>query len=870
MRAKDKRTRRRKKSFTEALKEKYCAENEPTFDFIIISPKRRNNTTAELGHLQTVVLNEMNVTRADIPCHGLMSLCPNIVDLDLANNLLDKWTELLAILSNLPKVKYVNVSRNSLRLNPDDPLPESNLSVENLALNDTGVSLDEIAKLSSIMPMLKELHLCGNNYENLSDIDERIRHGAFSSLECLRLNNNSITSWSEVWKLRHLPHLKFLVLSGNPIKDIFYECSSPVEQDGRGLSEQNNTVLNIHKTSSLPQASLNNSEPATSNVTQDRDFMKFSHAFCGLSVLDTAKECGSYPPFFSTDASTNDDVTEEADVFDDGEDCKFLDSRQSDSDDISDKDRTDSDSDDALPHMFDSDFSANNSNVSRSKAIAFAVNSGFDFRMSSYSTSDSSKKSLTSIHRPVQDLNSKPDFEQNTSDKNNHSLISVENIQNASSEFNVSIQPHHPLVTSKGFDANEIKTLLCRSIQEQKMSNIMQDFNADSFTPRAVLLNDESFMLAPLEGDRTLDSKVQRCLFRDIPDCNEHSDQPKCLRQCYDCIDSLRPHNYSESDSCSDIESEQQKYKHANHLTECLYACAFDKKGTSENVSQHSCSCSHQLQQTSSVDSSDLTPPQQKNGNQKQIPCNHGNTACQQSISSGGAEHSTETQGTPSTAVTTAVSCAETKQCLKPFENLQILCLSNAELSHHNHLKPFMLFPKLTNLRLKNNPLYSSVHGEDRRKLYIASLPTVNILNGSEISSMEREKAERHYLRYYMDKLEKPDFYHTLVKKHGPPVKLVDIDLSAGYQEWATLKFICDGAVKFTRRIHLVDPVSRLRNLIAAQLALPKRCFVLYHHACGPSHPESERELTELRCESLPMSRFDFAEGDEIHIDVRG
>uniref|UniRef100_A0A2C9KLU4 Uncharacterized protein n=1 Tax=Biomphalaria glabrata TaxID=6526 RepID=A0A2C9KLU4_BIOGL len=109
------------------------------------------------------VLNEMNVTRADIPCHGLMSLCPNIVDLDLANNLLDKWTELLAILSNLPKVKYVNVSRNSLRLNPDDPLPESNLSVENLALNDTGVSLDEIAKLSSIMPMLKELHLCGNS-----------------------------------------------------------------------------------------------------------------------------------------------------------------------------------------------------------------------------------------------------------------------------------------------------------------------------------------------------------------------------------------------------------------------------------------------------------------------------------------------------------------------------------------------------------------------------------------------------------------------------------------------------------------------------------------------------------------------------------
>lgn len=42
----------------------------------------------------------------------------------------------------------------------------------------------------------------------------------------------------------------------------------------------------------------------------------------------------------------------------------------------------------------------------------------------------------------------------------------------------------------------------------------------------------------------------------------------------------------------------------------------------------------------------------------------------------------------------------------------------------------------------------------------------------------------------------------------------------------------------------------------------------MYHHSCGPSHPESEQELVELRCESLPMSRFDFADGDEIHIDV--
>ena len=62
------------------------------------------------------VLNEMDVTRAEIPQAGLTSLCPNVVDLDLANNLLESWHELIAILGDLPRVKYVNLSGNKLRL----------------------------------------------------------------------------------------------------------------------------------------------------------------------------------------------------------------------------------------------------------------------------------------------------------------------------------------------------------------------------------------------------------------------------------------------------------------------------------------------------------------------------------------------------------------------------------------------------------------------------------------------------------------------------------------------------------------------------------------------------------------------------------
>ena len=41
------------------------------------------------------------------------------------------------------------------------------------------------------------------------------------------------------------------------------------------------------------------------------------------------------------------------------------------------------------------------------------------------------------------------------------------------------------------------------------------------------------------------------------------------------------------------------------------------------------------------------------------------------------------------------------------------------------------------------------------------------MLNGSEVTASEREKSERHFLRYFQDKKLKPDCYQDLQKKHG-------------------------------------------------------------------------------------------------------
>ena len=43
----------------------------------------------------------------------------------------------------------------------------------------------------------------------------------------------------------------------------------------------------------------------------------------------------------------------------------------------------------------------------------------------------------------------------------------------------------------------------------------------------------------------------------------------------------------------------------------------------------------------------------------------------------------------------------------------------------------------------------------------------------------------------------------------------------------------------------------------------------LFHSPSGPCHREGEDEIQELirRTESLPISRFDIMDGDEIYID---
>nr|XP_022300370.1 tubulin-specific chaperone cofactor E-like protein [Crassostrea virginica]XP_022300380.1 tubulin-specific chaperone cofactor E-like protein [Crassostrea virginica] len=519
--SKGRKRRTRKKSFTEAVKEKYCMSDPNkiyssgfVIDIKVTGKPKMDDSGAELAYLRNVVLTNSSVGHAGVPTEGLSTLCPNVVDLDLSSNDLTDWKDMLTILSNLQCLKFVNLARNKLENKQRviqswaTPLPQ----IENLVLNGTFTSWQDILDLTRLIPSLTELHACENEYENLDHPEDAFNF--FQNINCLRLNNNRLRSWKEIWKLKHLPQLESLILSGNPIEQIFYK--------------------------------------------QEAD--------CQLCRLNSA-------------------VGSERDV-----------------------------------------------------------------------------------------------------------SMETENDVSMETERGISME-----------------------IQE---------------------------MVEELVGDVL--RRASRVRTEDVP----------------------------------------------------------DKTGCDQRI--------------------------------EEVP---DNTRC---------DHS------------------------EPFSRLRLICLSKTQLDDWTHCSELRKYPALESLRIKDIPLEHELDPEEKRKLLVAHMPNIKTLNGSEVTSTERDKSERHFIRYFMDRADKPERFHELEAKHGKLPPLMDIDISGGYQEWINVTFIYNHR-RIKEKVHVVDPIGTLRLMAAQKFCLytSLRTFKLYHFACGPHHRKDEQTFEELimQTQSLPISRFDIMDGDEIFVD---
>ncbi|XP_014211891.1 tubulin-specific chaperone cofactor E-like protein isoform X1 [Copidosoma floridanum] len=163
----------------------------------------------------------------DIECAGaddekLRNKCRNVEELDLAQNKLSKWDEVFGILRHMPKIKFVNLSFNSLpeTLEVKDGKYDA---LRNLVLNGTRVSWSTVQGLVRLLRNLEELHLSLNEYKTVElsfDQPENRNH----TLKKLHFTGNPIEFWHEIAKLGYgFPNLESLVLAECPIRSLNME-----------------------------------------------------------------------------------------------------------------------------------------------------------------------------------------------------------------------------------------------------------------------------------------------------------------------------------------------------------------------------------------------------------------------------------------------------------------------------------------------------------------------------------------------------------------------------------------------------------------------------------------------------------------------
>lgn len=204
-------------SLKESIDQKYGEKDDESEDFGFIvfvscSPEAKRGMLPPL-----MTLNDYN-----IECFGdfsdLAGKVRHIRELDLTDNLLSDWSEVVNILTSFKSLKFLNLSNNLLNEQLDNAVQEelegSDLSMEKLVLNGNNIHWSTVLYLVSKMPRLDELHLSANNLEDPGNTS--FKH---DKLRFLYLSCNPINSFTTISSnlISHCSNLSLLSLAECPV-----------------------------------------------------------------------------------------------------------------------------------------------------------------------------------------------------------------------------------------------------------------------------------------------------------------------------------------------------------------------------------------------------------------------------------------------------------------------------------------------------------------------------------------------------------------------------------------------------------------------------------------------------------------------------
>ncbi|KAJ8315962.1 hypothetical protein KUTeg_005976 [Tegillarca granosa] len=181
---------------------------------------------------------------------------------------------------------------------------------------------------------------------------------------------------------------------------------------------------------------------------------------------------------------------------------------------------------------------------------------------------------------------------------------------------------------------------------------------------------------------------------------------------------------------------------------------------------------------------------------------------------------------------------------------------------------PNLKFLNLTSNSLDNDSLPSSKevpsvpneYKEDvRRQFIVARLPNIKKLNGSSVKTEEREGAERAFVRYYMDKEEKPQRYYELESVYGRLDPLAEVKMRD--TSVLNMKVTCEDKEEFMD-VNIQQTVRQFKKLLQNFVGLPPSKFKLIHQEMLDGQLLHEWCLNDGRT----LSTCNIREGDQFAV----
>ncbi|KAI0396647.1 hypothetical protein F5Y17DRAFT_75298 [Xylariaceae sp. FL0594] len=213
-------------SFIGALQDKYASELASTAAIQFsgkvaeeVGFEKIRRKQAQLSELRYVVLDEARIcavySEGDQP---ITETCPKVVELDLSRNLFKKIGTVVAICSELPRLRNLRLNGNRFQgVLEDDGLDQAGVAfqnVEDLALEQTLMTWEETIHVAAKCRTLAALNASANQ---LLTLPPTPLSSLASTLTSLNLEFNEFTALDQLASLSELSSLRHLQLKGNNI-----------------------------------------------------------------------------------------------------------------------------------------------------------------------------------------------------------------------------------------------------------------------------------------------------------------------------------------------------------------------------------------------------------------------------------------------------------------------------------------------------------------------------------------------------------------------------------------------------------------------------------------------------------------------------